>query len=141
MGGHKMVHCRPPAGRPSEGEHTTTLARSKSMDMVAMANRTDENKRRLVRASSVTRLEEEDWREQTPFLRGRRGGRRGARTSWGLDEQGVHAAARAGKLSNHRNIIRNATTDTTATIHCHAGSIHCGTRPSRLDGGARDALG
>ena len=88
VGGHKMVHYRRAAGRERSEERTTTLARSKSMDMVAMANRTDENKRRLMRASSVTRLEEEDWREQTPFLRARRGGRRGDRTSWGLDEQG-----------------------------------------------------
>ena len=84
-GGQKMVHYR----RPGARQHGS-LARSKSMDMVAMANRTDESKRQIHRASSVSRVdqEEEDWRERTPFLSPRRGGRRGDRHSWGLDEQG-----------------------------------------------------
>ena len=84
-GGQKMVHYRRPGARLPG-----SLARSKSMDMVAMANRTDESKRRIHRASSVSRVdqEEDDWRERTPFLSPRRGGRRGDRHSWGLDEQG-----------------------------------------------------
>ena len=90
LGGQKMVHYRKSGNRTRGEEKTPSLARSKSMDMVAMANRSDEGKRRVLRASSVSRVddEERDWREQTPFLSPRRNGRRGDRTSWGLDDQG-----------------------------------------------------
>ena len=89
LGGQKMVHYRRPGGRARSEDSRTSLARSKSMDMVARASRLEDSKRRVVRASSVSRVgEEEDWRESTPFLSPRRGGRRGDRTSWGLDQQG-----------------------------------------------------
>ena len=105
LGGQKMVHYRKSGNRSRTGEEkTSSLARSKSMDMVAMANRTDEGKRRVLRASSVSRVddEERDWREQTPFLSPRRNGRRGDRTSWGLDEQGpIFEVANTAQRATH----------------------------------------
>ena len=91
--GQKMMHYRRTSGviRARSEDRQTTLARSKSMDMVAMANRTDDTKRRVSRASSVSRMGDSeglDWREHTPFLSPRRAGRKGDRTSWGLDDQG-----------------------------------------------------
>ena len=104
LGGQKMIHYRKSGNRTRGEEKTPSLARSKSMDMVAMANRTDEGKRRVLRASSVSRVddEERDWREQTPFLSPRRNGRRGDRTSWGLDEQGpIFEVANTAQRATH----------------------------------------
>ena len=115
-GGQKMqVHYRKSGNRSRGEERTSSLARSKSMDMVAMANRSEDGKpRRILRASSVSRVddEERDWREETPFLSPRnRTGRRGDRTSWGLDDQGpiFEVANTAQRSSSHLQEAINPT--------------------------------
>ena len=129
LGGQKMIHYRKSGKRARGEERTPSLARSKSMDMVAMANRTDDGKRRVLRASSVSRVDddERDWREQTPFLSPpRRNGRRGDRTSWGLDDQGpiFEVADTAQRQTN------GATTHLQEAINPSMGERKSGRRPS-----------